>query len=669
MTASPFIERYRQACTEVGCEVLPGILNIDAGSPKLALSSQTLAAQGSLAVAHALAHSKFSHIELCNCYVNDEGCRAICEALKGNTFLKHLNLSGNNFGSESADHLRDLLLGNTSLESLLLEWNSLGMKPVPFARLCEAVACSKTLTSIDLRNNRIGYESAHAVAKMVEANSSLTQLDLRWNRIGPKGGDLVAQAMGVNSTLLELMLTGNDISYATLMAIDSKVQSNAKLRQDTQLTEAAQRHQAEYRQSMLVAAERMKSEVAQRDVSLASEREKLGGLVADNEALRADLRRATLDCEMLTQQLSGQKGEADQMADSHAKSTGLLQANYEATLAGVKEAHAAALAATQAENAALREELREQREEAKAQQERAEAAEAEKARQARRADELQAEVDEERLRGTEARQRSDDATLEGKKKDVVLARLQSEVEMKAASNEILAERKGELEAKVLELERACNALEAQVHRADLETERRLVRARDEATQEKEAELERVRKKLHGVEEDVLAKVRVAEELRASAGRLAEQHSREVEEVGGEAKRAKERAAELEVELHRLHGLVSAAEAEKKRAVAELEGAEDRRAVVLRELDNAGRAHQAELDRLSERFATDRLDLEKRLLVREERLSHVCTENQELSKRLARVTEEFSTEKERIQRRVTDQIRIIFDEAAPTVGNP
>jgi hypothetical protein len=46
------------------------------------------------------------------------------------------------------------------------------------------MAANKTVTSLDLRNNRIGAEDSGAIASMLRANTTLERLDLRWNELG-----------------------------------------------------------------------------------------------------------------------------------------------------------------------------------------------------------------------------------------------------------------------------------------------------------------------------------------------------------------------------------------------------------------------------------------------------------------------------------------------------
>eukprot|EP01061_Rhynchopus_euleeides_P034409 TRINITY_DN58213_c0_g1_i1.p1 TRINITY_DN58213_c0_g1~~TRINITY_DN58213_c0_g1_i1.p1 ORF type:complete len:668 (+),score=288.00 TRINITY_DN58213_c0_g1_i1:48-2051(+) len=666
MAELDFKQRYIQACAKLGCEPLPGVTDIDSGDAKLLLSSQTLAAQGSLAVAEGLRSSTFTHIELCNCYVNDEGCRAICSALCGNEHLRSLNLSGNNFGGDSAEHLSQLLLHTPTLQVLGLEWNSLGAKPTAFARLCEALLSNKTLATLDLRNNRINQESVVTLARVLEGNTALAQVDLRWNRIGPRGGDLVAQAMAVNQNIVKLLLTGNDISYATLMGIDTRVQSNAKGRRDAEAAAVAHKKQVELQYVMKESVQRMQSEVDQRDMRIASEREKAATLFQENDTLVSELKRAKLSAEHYDEQVDQLQRDAAIAKESHEKNTEMLKAHYDETLSSIKADHMQRVEALQAEVDQAKAEADELRAVSKDLSEKVEVTEADAKRKGTAVEAVTRELEATSRSLAELKASHENLGFEAKRHEMQSQKLDGELEAKKSSMSIVSARKVELEERVLDLEREKNVLESQLQRIHLENERKVASVREELAAERTSEMEKLGKKVRDALDEVAARERVIEELRQASLRAAEHHQRSFDEAEAEHKKARDAAVEVELEKHRLSAQVAQVDAEKKRIQAELDTAEQRRDNIVKELELATRQHQSELDRMSERFASDRVDLERKLLQRDERLAHLSNEHQELSKRLSRMHDETASEKERLQRRITEQVRIIFDESAPYI---
>ena len=666
MSVGEFKQRYTAACVSRGCEALPGITGLEEDSILLSLSSQTLASSGSLAIADALRCATFTHIELNNCYINDEGCRAIVTSLTANRHLRSLNLSGNNFGADSIECLCALLLETPTLQLLSLEWNSLGAKPTQFSRLCETLVGNRTLMTLDLRNNRISHEGAPSLARLIDGNTSLLQLDLRWNRIGGKGGELLATAVASNNILCKLSLTGNDISYATLMGIEAKIASNAKIRKETEVAQVETKKHIEIQKVMIANAERMQSEVESRDQALVKDREKIRHYGEQFDSLEAELKLMKTELHSRDHHISTLQEDHGRSRQQTEQNTEMLQSEHTNTLNALKqhheerlERHAADMQAIEAERDMLRAQL----------------ASAQNAHTALQAEDKQRQGEvkllQEELASTQEANTALKAQLEaesfqGKKHEMLAKRYEAELDAKAAAHTIINDRKIELENEVLDIERERNALDAQLQRIHVETERKVAKAREELHEEHTLDTGKANRKLKDAMDDLAARERIIEELRLTAIRSAEQFHKDFDEAEAEHKKTRNNAVELELETHRLGASITQMEAERKRIGAELGAAEQRRENLVKELDLTTRSHQSELDRLAERFACDRLDLERKLLQREERLAHLTAETQELSKKLAKSNDEQNAEKERLQRRVMDQVRIIFDESTPYI---
>lgn len=151
------------------------------------------------------------------------GTRAVAEELKRGGAVTSLDLRGNGIHPDGVASLADALRANcSSLRSLCLEWNSAGIAAHGLHALADALALNGTLTALDLRNNRIGPDSATAIARIVSANRSITRLDLSWNEIGPAGGRALLRALHANRALTALTVRGNSFDDETVQGIGAR---------------------------------------------------------------------------------------------------------------------------------------------------------------------------------------------------------------------------------------------------------------------------------------------------------------------------------------------------------------------------------------------------------------------------------------------------------------
>ena len=74
---------------------------------------------------------------LVDCFIGDEGCSAVAEALKSNHAIRTLDLRGCNGRESGATQLANLLRTNQTLTQLGLEWNNVGNKDAGIEALCK----------------------------------------------------------------------------------------------------------------------------------------------------------------------------------------------------------------------------------------------------------------------------------------------------------------------------------------------------------------------------------------------------------------------------------------------------------------------------------------------------------------------------------------------------
>merc|ERR1712000_264773 len=88
---------------------------------------------------------------------------------------------------------------------------------------------NKTLTSINLRYNKIGDAGAEKIAEALKVNKTLTSINLRDNKIGDAGAEKIAEALKVNKTLTSLNLRENGIGSLVKKKIAEMLEANKSL--------------------------------------------------------------------------------------------------------------------------------------------------------------------------------------------------------------------------------------------------------------------------------------------------------------------------------------------------------------------------------------------------------------------------------------------------------
>lgn len=105
------------------------------------------------------------------------------------------------------------------MTSVCLKWNHVGSHERGVQALCDMLKDNMSITHLDLRNNKIGGECAHHIGEMIRENHTLTHLDLSWNDLGVEGGKALLTGIQANHTLVDCQLSGNRIAEDTLHAI------------------------------------------------------------------------------------------------------------------------------------------------------------------------------------------------------------------------------------------------------------------------------------------------------------------------------------------------------------------------------------------------------------------------------------------------------------------
>jgi Ran GTPase-activating protein (RanGAP) involved in mRNA processing and transport len=244
---------YNNIGGEAGAKHVADMLGVNGGLTSINLSGNALCgldwqgkgiytAEGITAIADALrVNGSLTKLSLAQNKLEEEGTKAICEALEQNTTLKELDISGDRTcgdyigGSAGAKHVAKMLGVNGGLTALDLSFNELNDDGV--SAVCEAIQSNKEtkLASLNMGANGIGPVGAKSVAALVAITGALTRVDVRYNNIAGDGAAQLAAAVLGNlkiemfneipikemraNSITELDLNGKDVGVEGGMVV------------------------------------------------------------------------------------------------------------------------------------------------------------------------------------------------------------------------------------------------------------------------------------------------------------------------------------------------------------------------------------------------------------------------------------------------------------------
>jgi len=170
-------------------------------------------------IAHLDASKDSTTLSLAYASIGDEGCNSIARFMRENVLLKTMDLRGNNVRADGLVVLSHALRSCTNIVSVCLKWNHVGSHERGVRSLCDVLKINNTLTHLDMRNNKIGPECGPLFGEMLRENHAVTHLDLSWNDLGIEGGKALLKGLEGNHTLIDCQLSGNRIAEDTLHAI------------------------------------------------------------------------------------------------------------------------------------------------------------------------------------------------------------------------------------------------------------------------------------------------------------------------------------------------------------------------------------------------------------------------------------------------------------------
>ncbi|GAB0190755.1 leucine-rich repeat-containing protein 74A [Grus japonensis] len=213
---------YLEACRLM--EVVPVshfIQNL--AKPYINLNHHGLGPKGVKAIAIAL-------VNISNNHLDTAGAAAIAGLLLDNmSYLHALQLSGNNFGEETAPFFAEALMGNVALKILNLSWNGIGNEGA--LALGEALKVNNVLVHLDISNNQINNEGAKKLCRGLEVNGKLKILKMASNPLTLEGATALVTSVRKNpkSMMEEINIPNVLVNETFIKLLDLVCQTRPEL--------------------------------------------------------------------------------------------------------------------------------------------------------------------------------------------------------------------------------------------------------------------------------------------------------------------------------------------------------------------------------------------------------------------------------------------------------
>ena len=186
-----------------------------------------------------LACSLGSHLQVNKLNLSDRNvpsgvfrdCTTLAEAIKHNSTITHLNLSGNFLGHGDFTALAEAIKHNSTIRQLDLSENRFGVGDSNIV-LADAIKHNSSITHLNLSSNSFGLRDCTALAEAIKHNSTVRQLDLSRTNSGLGDCNIVlADAIKHNSTITHLNFSSNLLKPGDCTALAEAIKHNSTIRQ------------------------------------------------------------------------------------------------------------------------------------------------------------------------------------------------------------------------------------------------------------------------------------------------------------------------------------------------------------------------------------------------------------------------------------------------------
>ena len=156
--------------------------------------------------------------------IGPKEAQSIADALMSNTFVKSIDLEGNNIGHDGLSKLFRLLLENCFISELSLSENNIGPKGASI--LANILRHTRSLATVNLKGNRLSDNDSTLLAEGIAANDTVKTLTLSHNEFRSHAGHKLGNAIASNVTLLSLDLSWNHLRMEGAIAFAKSLAKN-----------------------------------------------------------------------------------------------------------------------------------------------------------------------------------------------------------------------------------------------------------------------------------------------------------------------------------------------------------------------------------------------------------------------------------------------------------
>jgi ankyrin repeat protein len=132
------------------------------------------------------------------------------------------------FTDEDIMYLSLALKDNTVVT--LLDLSGIKLSDNGLMNLCGALNGAESLTSLNLSDNQLGDEGFSSLAKMMATNKSIKTLDFRQNNVSDRGLAEFGNALGTNSTIEEVLFDNNHLADEGAVNLADTLQTHPSMR-------------------------------------------------------------------------------------------------------------------------------------------------------------------------------------------------------------------------------------------------------------------------------------------------------------------------------------------------------------------------------------------------------------------------------------------------------
>ncbi|NXH66308.1 LR74A protein, partial [Hydrobates tethys] len=234
--AKPYINLNHHGLGPKGVKAIAIALVSNTTVTHLELEDNCILAEGAICIAEMLReNSSLQKLNISSNHLDTAGAEAIASLLLDNmSYLHTLQLSGNNFGEDTASYFAEALMGNYQVKELDLSHNEFYEKGGQL--LGQMLASNTTLEILDLSWNHLRRKGTVALgtAKIpllsLKGNGALKILNLSWNGIGNEGALTLGEALKVNNVLVHLDISNNQINNEGVKKLCRGLEVNGKLK-------------------------------------------------------------------------------------------------------------------------------------------------------------------------------------------------------------------------------------------------------------------------------------------------------------------------------------------------------------------------------------------------------------------------------------------------------